>query len=89
MRGNSHVRFLGGKRRGNPPDPADDREDTLFGFTILNGDMENTEWGYISLSEITGIPIMNIDYHFEEQSIEAARYLQYPHHFSKPASLEK
>jgi hypothetical protein len=23
MRGNSHVRFLGGKRRSNPPDPAD------------------------------------------------------------------
>jgi hypothetical protein len=66
-----------------------DREDTLFGFTILNGDLDNSEWGYTSLSEITGIPVMNIDYHFEEQSIEAARYLQYPHHFKKPASLEK
>jgi hypothetical protein len=66
-----------------------DGEDTMFGFTILNGDLDNAEWGYTSLSEITGIPIMNIDYHFEEQSIEAARYLQYPHHFSKPASLEK
>jgi hypothetical protein len=66
-----------------------DGEDTFFGFTILNGDLDNAEWGYTSLSEITGIPVMNIDYHFEEQSIEAARYLQYPHHFSKPASLEK
>jgi hypothetical protein len=66
-----------------------DGEDTLFGFTILNGDLDNAEWGYTSLSEITSIPVMNIDYHFEEQSIEAARYLRYPHHFSKPASLEK
>jgi hypothetical protein len=66
-----------------------DGEDTLFGFTILNGDLDNAEWGYTSLSEITSIPVMNIDYHFEEQSIEAARYLQYPRHFSKPASLEK
>jgi hypothetical protein len=66
-----------------------DGEDTLFGFTILNGDLQNAEWGYTSLSEITGIPVMNIDYHFEEQSIEAARYLQYPGHFKRPASLEK
>jgi hypothetical protein len=66
-----------------------DGEDILFGFTILNGDLDNSEWGYTSLSEIIGIPVMNIDYHFEEQSIEAARYLQYPCHFSKPASLER
>jgi hypothetical protein len=66
-----------------------DGEDTLFGFTILNGDLDNSEWGYTSLSEITGIPVMNIDYHFEEQSIEAVRYVQYPRHFSKPASLDK
>jgi hypothetical protein len=61
----------------------------MFGFTILNGDLQNAEWGYTSLAEITGIPVMNIDYHFEEQSIEAARYLQYPGHFKRPASLEK
>jgi hypothetical protein len=88
MRGNSHVRFLGGKRRGNPPDPADDGEDELFGYTILNGDIPNSEWGYTSLLEITSIPVMNIDYYFEEQSIEAALYRQYPDYFKKPDSLE-
>jgi hypothetical protein len=31
---------------------------------------------------------MNIDYHFEEQSIEAALYRRYPDHFKKPASLQ-
>jgi hypothetical protein len=66
-----------------------DGEDTLFGFTILNGDIDNSEWGYSSLSEITAIPVMNIDYYFDEQSIEAALYLKYPEHFKKPASLEK
>jgi hypothetical protein len=66
-----------------------DREDTMFGYTILNGDLQNSEWGYISLSEITGIPPLNIDYDFEEQSIEAALYLKYPAYFKKPASLKK
>jgi hypothetical protein len=66
-----------------------DGEDTLFGFTVLNGDLYNVEWGYTSLAEITSIPVMNIDYYFEEQSIEAALYKQYPRHFKKPVSLEK
>jgi hypothetical protein len=66
-----------------------DGEDLLFGYPILNGDLHNSEWGYASLSEITGISIMNIDYYFEEQSIEAALYRSYPDYFKKPASLEK
>jgi hypothetical protein len=66
-----------------------DGEDEMFGYTILNGDLSNSEWGYTSLSEITAIPVMNIDYYFEEQSIEAALYRQYPSRFKKPASLEK
>jgi hypothetical protein len=61
----------------------------MFGFVILNGDLHNAEWGYIDIAEIITIPVMNIDYHFEEQSIEAALYRQYPKHFKKPASLEK
>jgi hypothetical protein len=32
---------------------------------------------------------MNLDYHFEEQSVEAALYKQYPRHFKKPRSLQK
>jgi hypothetical protein len=36
-----------------------DGEDTLFGFTILNGDLQNAEWGYTSLAEIPSIPVMN------------------------------
>ncbi|MDR2433514.1 MAG: hypothetical protein LBD47_02965 [Treponema sp.] len=61
----------------------------MFGFFILNGDLHNAEWGYIDLAQILTIPVMNIDYHFEEQSVEAALYKKYPRHFSKPASLER
>jgi hypothetical protein len=67
----------------------DPDEDLLFGYTILNGDLDNSEWGYTSLSEIRGISVLNIDYHFEAQSIEAALYKQYPRFFKKPKSLEQ
>ena len=29
-----------------------DGEDLFWGFAILNGDLENAEWGYISFSEL-------------------------------------
>jgi hypothetical protein len=67
----------------------DRKNGVMFGFVILNEDLQNAEWGYIDLAEIITIPIMNIDYHFEEQSIEAVLYRQYPKHFKKPVSLEK
>jgi hypothetical protein len=64
-----------------------DGEDVMYGYTILNGDLHNSEWGYTSLSEIISIPPMNIDYYFDEQTIESALYRQYPNHFKKPPSL--
>jgi hypothetical protein len=65
----------------------DPNDGLLFGYTILNGDLDNSEWGYTSLAEIRGISVLNIDYHFAEQSIEAALYKQYPRHFKEPKSL--
>ena len=66
-----------------------DPDDALmFGFGILNGDLQNSEWGYFSVSEFANSKYLNIDYHFEEQSIEAAIYKAYPKHFKKPPSLE-
>ncbi|XXJ18883.1 DUF2958 domain-containing protein [Desulfovibrio caledoniensis] len=29
-----------------------DGKDTFFGFSVLNGDMQNAEWGYFSLAEL-------------------------------------
>jgi hypothetical protein len=66
-----------------------DGDDLMFGYNILNGDLQNSEWGYTSLEEIKKISIMNIDYYFENQSIENALYKKYPDYFKKPPSLEK
>jgi len=63
-----------------------DRNDQMFGFAILGGDLKNSEWGYFSLRTLTSIPQLNIDYHFEKQSIEAARYKAYPKYFVIPES---
>ena len=61
--------------------------DLMFGYTILNGDLHNAEWGYTSLSEITRLPQFNIDYHFAVQTIEAALYKAYPKYYQKPQSI--
>jgi hypothetical protein len=64
-----------------------DGVDLMFGYTVLNGDLECAEWGYTSLSEIKRIPQFNIDYHFPVQTIEAALYMSYPDFYKKPQSL--
>jgi hypothetical protein len=64
-----------------------DGVDLMFGYTILNGDLECAEWGYTSLSEIIRIPQFNIDYHFPVQTIEATLYKSYPDFYKKPQSL--
>jgi hypothetical protein len=64
-----------------------DRKDYMFGYAILGGDLSNSEWGYFCLSELTKVPVYNIDYHFQEQSIEAALYTAYPKYFKKPLSV--
>jgi len=66
-----------------------DRKDEMFGYSILGGDLQNSEWGYISRFSLVSIPQLNIDYHFKEQSIEAALYTAYPDYFKKPLSLEE
>jgi len=66
-----------------------DREDSMFGYAISGGDLDNSEWGFFSLEELRKIPLLNLDYHFNETSIEAALYKAYPSHFKKPPSLMK
>jgi len=64
-----------------------DRDDQMFGYSVLNGDIENFEWGYFNLSLLKNISNINIDYHFEEQSVEAILYKAYPKFFKKPKSV--
>ena len=65
-------------------DPSDGQ---MFGYAIFGSDVQNSEWGYFSVEELSKNKHLNIDYHFEEQSIEAALYNQYPDYFKKPQSL--
>lgn len=34
-----------------------DGNDLFFGYTVLNGDIQNGEWGYISFSELKSIKV--------------------------------
>ncbi|MCL2185986.1 MAG: hypothetical protein FWB86_09075 [Treponema sp.] len=63
-----------------------DGKDRMFGYAVLGGDLNNSEWRYFNLSELTSIRQLNIDYHFMEQSVEEALYNAYPNHFKKPKS---
>ena len=65
----------------------DPKDGLMFGYGIIGGDLRNSEWGYFSVEEFANSKYLNIDYHFEEQSIEAALYRAYPKHFKKPQSL--
>jgi hypothetical protein len=42
--------------------------DTLFGFALLNGDVQNSEWGYISFQELKDLKLsfMEVDCELEE-----------------------
>ena len=62
-------------------------EGLMFGYGIHNGDLPNSEWGYFSVFEFADSKYVNIDYHFKEQSIEAALYNKNPRYFKKPESL--
>ncbi len=35
--------------------------DLMFGYCILNGDLEMAEWGYVSLSELDSISVRGIE----------------------------
>jgi len=63
------------------------KDDYMFGYAILNGEIQFSEWGYFLRTDLINTPHYNIDFHFEEQSIEAALYKQYSQHFKKPQSL--
>ena len=37
-----------------------DGEDLFFGFAILNGDLINAEWGYVSFNELKAIKVAGL-----------------------------
>ena len=44
-----------------------DGDDLFFGYAILNGDVTNAEWGYISFSELQDISINGIEVDCERE----------------------
>jgi hypothetical protein len=67
-----------------------DREQNLFfGYAILNNDLYNSEWGYISLDELLRIPMINLDYHFTPYTVEDALYRKNKAYFAEYAVEDK
>ena len=60
-----------------------------FGYNILNGDLQMSEWGSTSLEEIMKIPYIEMDYHVPEGiTIERMLYQEHPEYFSEYAPKE-
>lgn len=64
-----------------------DGEDELFGYVVLNGDTQNSEWGYTSLEELknaggrdgTGFPVLpEMTFYGLEDTIEKQVSVDYP-----------
>ena len=61
-----------------------------FGYNILNGDLQMSEWGSTSLEEILSIPYMEMDYHVPEgMTIERMLYQEHPDYFAEYAEKEE
>jgi hypothetical protein len=68
-----------------------DREDTFFGYAILNNDMEMSEWGYISLSELLALEdvlykrgdVLNLDLYCAYETVEEALFNRNREYFAK------
>lgn len=61
-----------------------------FGYNILNGDLQMSEWGSTSLEEILSIPYMEMDYHVPDNAtIEQMLYQEHPEYFSEYAPKEE
>ena len=45
-----------------------DGDDLFFGYAILNGDLDCSEWGYVSFSELKSIKVgfLEVDCELEE-----------------------
>lgn len=57
----------------------------VYGFSILNGDLENAEWGYNSLDQLRSVPNIELDYHVPEgMTIERQLHKAYPSYFPEP-----
>ncbi len=68
--GDSHWYILE-KDKGDPDDEKNEvpAQSEAFGWVILNGDLINAEYGYISIAELRDIPEVELDFYFEPTPI--------------------
>ena len=86
FRGNTHI-YISELYEGNEKGKCDGY---AFGYTILNGDLQMSEWGDSSLKEIKSIPSMEIDYYFDRsKKIDDILKENYPSYFKKLDEKEK
>ena len=56
-----------------------------FGYSVLNGDCEMSEWGDIDINDIKRIPFIEMDYYVPKgKTIEKMLYEKHPDYFPKP-----
>jgi hypothetical protein len=63
-----------------------DGHDTMFGYCILNGDLQNAEWGDVSLEELMSLDKygLNVDYYQEDIPVELALHNNFPEEYPVP-----
>ncbi|SFI89083.1 Mg chelatase-related protein [Treponema bryantii] len=69
-----------------------DSEGIGFGYNILNGDLQMSEWGSTSMDEILSIPFIEMDYHVDKDAtIEEMLYKGHQEYFKEfaPKADEK
>lgn len=54
--------------KGADDDGPNDKNTQAFGFTVLNGDVENAEMGYINIRELTSFNV-ELDFHWTPKTI--------------------
>ena len=55
-----------------------------FGYSILNGDLQMSEWGSVYIDELLNIPYMEMDYHVDKDAtIEEMLYKNHPEYFEE------
>lgn len=58
----------------------------MFGYTILNGDSEMSEFGYMPVDQFLNSRSVELDFHWNKVSLAKALYKTDPHYFKKPES---
>lgn len=55
------------KDKGSQDDFTPGQQHQAFGYVVLNGDIQNAEWGYISIVELLSIRSVELDFYFLPQ----------------------